>query len=125
MIDSFQIQLSAIIGDIYLTKVLKDGSMSETRRVITDEVLAIVTSWFMKHKKNMVGFKTNDGELAYLFHTTDEDKKDRIMAILKDEDPKETLSKEWIDSHVTDGHNVSTSEKVIYVEDLDQLLKSK
>ncbi|GEQ32186.1 hypothetical protein B795N_00680 [Marinilactibacillus psychrotolerans] len=86
MIDSFRIALAGLSGEIYLTKMLKGGTMSDTRRVVTDEVLGTATDWFIKNKQKMVGFKMRNDRTAYLFHTTDESKKERIMDILKEKD---------------------------------------
>lgn len=41
------------------------------------------------------------------------------------DEPKPQLTNEWINSHLTDGHNVSMGEKVIYVEDLEDFLKGR
>lgn len=40
-------------------------------------------------------------------------------------DEPETLSKEWIREHLTDGHNVETGDAVVFVEDLQNLLVLK
>lgn len=45
-----------------------------------------------------------------------------ILNIIDELDPQEVLSKEWINKHITDGHNVNLGDKVIYADDLDGVL---
>ena len=40
-------------------------------------------------------------------------------------DEPEVLSKEWIDRHITDGHNVNLGDKVVYADELDGMLVPK
>ena len=40
-------------------------------------------------------------------------------------DEPEALSKEWIDKHITDGHNVNLGDKVVYADELDGVLVPK
>ena len=47
---------------------------------------------------------------------------DDLMSIINEVDEPEVLSKEWIDEHITDGHNVNLGEKVVYADELDGLL---
>lgn len=74
-------------GEVYLARINKDGMMSDNRKVMTKEVLRAATEWFMSNKKKMIGYgELPDGSRPYLFHTTDKDKAERIIAILEEED---------------------------------------
>lgn len=44
------------------------------------------------------------------------------VAFLKSKEDKK-LTQDWINNHLTDGHNVQMGEKVIYVEHLEDLIK--
>ncbi|WP_373752431.1 hypothetical protein [Jeotgalibaca porci] len=52
----------------------------------------------------------------------DEDGINYVLNSIDELDSPEVLSKEWIDRHITDGHNVNLGDKVIYADDLDGVL---
>lgn len=84
--ENLELVNAAISGEIYLTRVNKSGIMSDIRRTITPEVLRAATEWFMTNKKKYVGYqKLSDGKCPYLFHTTDQSKAERIIAILQED----------------------------------------
>ena len=46
----------------------------------------------------------------------------QVYDLIDQLDGTEVLSKEWINKHITDGHNVILGEKVVYADDLDGVL---
>ena len=48
-----------------------------------------------------------------------------IFPLINQLDEPEVLSKEWINKHITDGHNVNLGDKVIYADDLDGVIVPK
>ena len=71
-------------GDIYLASINTNGIMSTSnRRLITEEVLASATEWFMQNNKNSIRYegRTKD-EVPSLFFTSDPKKAELIKAIL-------------------------------------------
>ncbi|EAC6754861.1 hypothetical protein K5L52_000602 [Listeria monocytogenes] len=44
---------ASISGDIYLTRMLKGGTMSDNRRIITDECLKATASWFLSNDRKV------------------------------------------------------------------------
>ncbi|MFS7438479.1 hypothetical protein [Carnobacterium maltaromaticum] len=72
-------------GDIYLASINTKGIMSTTsRRVITEEVLASATEWFLQNKKNYIQYEgRNENEQPGLFFTSDPEKAKKIIEILK------------------------------------------
>ena len=50
------------------------------------------------------------------------DLKEKIYNAIDQLDERETLSQEWIDEHITDGHNVNLGDKVVYADELDGVL---
>lgn len=76
-------------GEIYLTRILKNGAMSDSRRIITKECIRATTEWFIGNKKVMVAYPEQaDGKQPTLFYTDDKDKAKKILEILKEEDVK-------------------------------------
>ena len=55
----------------------------------------------------------------------DEDGIKNILNSIDQLDAPEVLSKEWINKHITDGHNVNLGDKVIYADELDGVLVPK
>lgn len=73
-------------GEIYLARVEIDGVMSNSRRIITDEVIDATADWFLMNKKDFVNWTPIDEEThPYLFFTTDLKKAEKIKAILEAE----------------------------------------
>lgn len=46
----------------------------------------------------------------------------QVYDLIDQLDGTEVLSKEWINKHITDGHNVTLGEKVVYADELDGVL---
>ena len=74
-------------GEIYLSKILKNGTMSDNRRIMTKECLRATTEWFMNNKNKCIQYEHpfEDGHLS-LFYTDDDEKAERILAILQEGD---------------------------------------
>lgn len=76
--------VAGISGDIYLTRVLKDRTMSLERKEVTMDVLRASTEWFMHNDKKMIQFSAKSEEVApTLFFTADPAKAEQILAILE------------------------------------------
>ena len=84
--NNLKLVVAAISGEIYLAKVLKSGLMGEQRREFTNEAIRAVMEWFMSTKSKRVTMTANDGKKVYLFHTDNNEKADRILAILQEEE---------------------------------------
>ena len=83
---NLKLVVAAISGDIYLAKVLKSGLMGAQREVFTTEAIRAVMEWFLATKSKRVSMNADAGGKVYLFHTADEDKAERILAILKEDE---------------------------------------
>lgn len=84
--EKVEIVVSSISGEVYMARVLKDGTMSESRRIVTEDCLRGTTEWFMQNKKKMVQFGTRDSNVkATIFYTGDAEKAKRILEILEEE----------------------------------------
>ncbi|EAF3980717.1 hypothetical protein C9431_08950 [Listeria monocytogenes] len=75
----------SISGDIYLTRMLKGGTMSDNRRIITDECLKATASWFLSNDRKGASWKAKGDVHPHLFFTGDLNKAKRIKAILEEE----------------------------------------
>lgn len=76
---------AAISGDIYLTRILKNGVMSDNRRIITNECLAATADWFLANDKKYTNREAIGDIHPHLFFTSDLNKAKRIKAILEEE----------------------------------------
>ncbi|MBX0320118.1 DUF7446 family protein [Shouchella clausii] len=84
--ENLKLKIAALSGEIYLARVNKNGMMSESRRIATDDCIAATTEWFIKNKKNVVVFEEQcNGLQPSLFYTDDADKSKRIEAILNED----------------------------------------
>lgn len=68
-------------GEIYMARVNNGLMSTSNRRIATQDVLRASTEWFIGNKKNMIGYE--DGHK--IFYTCDEDKAERILAILQED----------------------------------------
>ena len=71
-------------GEIYLSRRLKNGFMSDNRRIMTKECLRATTEWFMSNKKKCIQYEhpLENGHPS-LFYTDDDEKAERILKILE------------------------------------------
>ncbi|EPN8061502.1 hypothetical protein HCX58_13940 [Listeria welshimeri] len=77
---------AAVSGDIYLTRILNDGVMSDNRRIITDECLASTADWFYHNKESFTNWEAIGDVHPHLFFTGDLNKAERIKAILEEDE---------------------------------------
>ena len=82
--NNLKLVVAAMSGEIYLTKILKSGQMGSQRKEFGKETRRAVMEWFMVSKTKQVVMTADDGSKVYLFHTTDSEKADRILAILRE-----------------------------------------
>lgn len=78
--------VAGMSGKIYLAGLNKDGTMSDSRKDVTDECLRVTTEWFMKN--NQKGFRFESvlpDKDPHIFFTDNTEKAKRIIAILKEE----------------------------------------
>ncbi|EAG8559482.1 hypothetical protein CAX48_03365 [Listeria monocytogenes] len=83
--ENLKLANAAISGDIYLTRILKGGVMSDNRRIITNECLAATADWFLANDKKHTNWEAIDDVHPHLFFTGDLSKAERIKAILEEE----------------------------------------
>ncbi|EPE5826968.1 hypothetical protein HCA83_00510 [Listeria innocua] len=83
--ENLKLANAAISGDIYLTRILKNGVMSDNRRIITDECLKATASWFLSNDRKGASWKAKGDVHPHLFFTGDLNKAERIKAILEEE----------------------------------------
>ncbi|EAC3620580.1 hypothetical protein CW768_11660 [Listeria monocytogenes] len=83
--ENLKLANAAISGDIYLTRILKDGVMSDNRRIITNECLAATADWFLANDEKYTNWEAIDDVHPHLFFTGDLNKAERIKAILEEE----------------------------------------
>ncbi|EAF4459108.1 hypothetical protein CYH18_14610 [Listeria monocytogenes serotype 1/2a] len=76
---------ASISGEIYLTRILKNGVMSDNRRIITNECLAATADWFLANDKKHTNWEAINDVHPHLFFTGDLSKAERIKAILEEE----------------------------------------
>lgn len=81
--ENLELLLAGVSGEIYLTRQLKGGTMSDTRRVMTDDCLRASTEWFMRHDKKMIQYNATSAQPPTLFFTQDPAKIKQILAILE------------------------------------------
>lgn len=83
--EKLKLVVAGMSGNIYLSRILKEGVMSDSRRIITEECLAASTEWFMSNKKKMIRYQHDDPDCSpTLFYTSDPKKAEAILAILQD-----------------------------------------
>lgn len=79
--------VTALGGRIVYGNILKDGYLGNQQIEMTEDVLRATNEWFIINKKKMYGHTIDStGVIAYVFHTTDESKKERILTILEEDD---------------------------------------
>jgi len=84
--EKVELVVAGVSGEIYMARVLNDGTMSDSRRKATDDCLRATTEWFMQNKKKMLQFGTHNPDVkATLFYTGDAEKAKRILEILEEE----------------------------------------
>ncbi|EKM1338968.1 hypothetical protein PZE13_001944 [Listeria innocua] len=83
--ENLKLANAAISGDIYLTRILKNGVMSDNRRIITNECLAATADWFLTNDKSCKNWEAIGDVHPHLFFTGDLNKAERIKAILEEE----------------------------------------
>lgn len=84
--ENLKLATAAISGDIYLTRILKNGVMSDNRRIITNECLAATAEWFLSNDKSCKNWETIGDVHPHLFFTGDLNKAKRIKAILEEDE---------------------------------------
>ena len=82
--NNLKLVVAVITGEIYLTRILKNGNMSDKNKEVTNEAVVTVMEWFMWHKHHTINSKKTNGEKVWLFFTEDKEKAERIHAILKE-----------------------------------------
>ncbi|EAG2100607.1 hypothetical protein ABE813_002906 [Listeria monocytogenes] len=83
--ENLKLATAAISGNIYLTRILKNGVMSDNRRIITNECLAATADWFLANDKKYTNWEAIGDVHPHLFFTCDLNKAKRIKAILEEE----------------------------------------
>ena len=81
--NGMKLVVAAISKEIYLTKILKSGMMSDSKRNFTTEAVRSVMEWFLLNKHKVINMKKHDGEKVWMFCTEDKDKAERILAIIE------------------------------------------
>ncbi|HAP2568005.1 TPA: hypothetical protein ISX23_002833 [Listeria monocytogenes] len=84
--ENLKLANAAISGDIYLTRILKNGVMSDNRRIITNECLAATADWFLANDEKYTNWEAIDDVHPHLFFTCDLNKAERIKAILAEDE---------------------------------------
>lgn len=83
--ENLKLVVAMLSGDIYLARILKDGSMSDSRRIATDDCLRATTEWFMANNKKMISYsEDSNGKKPTLFYTDDKEKAQKILEILQE-----------------------------------------
>lgn len=83
--ENLKLVLAGMSREIYLAKILKDGTMSDSRRVVTEDCLRASAEWFMSNDKKMIAYGSHDeGIRPSLFFTKDKEKAERILKILEE-----------------------------------------
>ncbi|EGP9130182.1 TPA: hypothetical protein NR659_002699 [Listeria innocua] len=84
--ENLKLATAAISGYIYLTRILKNGVMSDNRRIITNECLAATAEWFLSNDKSCKNWEAIGAVHPHLFFTGDLNKAERIKAILEEDE---------------------------------------
>ena len=77
--DNLELHCALISGKIYLTKINKNGMMSDSGRDMTEETLRAATEWFVANDKYMTSWQSGH----HLFYTKDPKKAEQIKKILE------------------------------------------
>lgn len=82
--ENLHLVIAGVSGEIYLTRLNKNNSMSESRKIATKECLRATTEWFMKNNKYMISYETQvENQNPTLFFTDDSEKAKLILKILE------------------------------------------
>ena len=82
--NGMKLVVAAISKEIYLTKILKSGMMSDSKREFTTEAVRSVMDWFLLNKHKVINMKKHDGEKVWMFCTEDKEKAERILSIIEE-----------------------------------------
>lgn len=82
--NGMKLVVAAISKEIYLTKILKSGMMSDSKRKFTTEAVRSVMEWFLLNKHKVINMKKHDGEKVWMFCTEDKEKAERILSIIEE-----------------------------------------
>ena len=82
--NGMKLVVAAISKEIYLTKILKSGMMSDSKREFTTEAVRSVMEWFLLNKHKVINMKKHDGEKVWMFCTEDKEKAERILSIIEE-----------------------------------------
>lgn len=84
--EKVKLVVAGLSGEIYMARVNKDGGMSDSRRIATEDCLRAATEWFMANDKKMIRYNSlNENETPALFFTKDTEKAKKILDILQEE----------------------------------------
>lgn len=86
--ENLKMVIAGLSGEIYLTRILKEGVMSDSRRIATEDCLRATTEWFMKNKRTMIQYQHETTKTPSLFYTDDPEKALAILEILKPDNEK-------------------------------------
>lgn len=83
--ENVKLVVAGMSGEIYMSRILKDGTMGDSRKVATQDCLRATAEWFMKNGKKKVSYgESSDGLHPHLFFTPDKVKAERIIEILNE-----------------------------------------
>lgn len=83
--ENVKLVISAMSGEIYMARILKNGTMGDSRKVATQDCLRASAEWFMTNGKKMASYgEASDGVHPHLFFTADPDRALRINEILNE-----------------------------------------
>ena len=78
--------VAALSGRIIYGNIMQSGMLGNQRTDMTEDVLRATNEWFISNNKKMYGHTIDaDNKKSYVFHTTDEEKKERILKILEEQ----------------------------------------
>lgn len=78
--------VAALSGRIIYGNILQSGMLGNQKTDMTEDVLRATNEWFIINNKKMYGHTIDaDNKKSYVFHTTDEGKKERILKILEEQ----------------------------------------
>ena len=83
--NNLKLVVASISKEIYLTKILKSGMMSDSKREFTTEAVRSVMEWFLLNKHKVINMKKHDGEKVWMFCTEDKAKAVRILSIIEED----------------------------------------
>ena len=88
--ENVKLVLAGLSGEIYMARMNKSGFMGESRKIATEDCLRATTEWFMKNKKKVIHYgELPNGEKPHVFYTSDSEKANRIIQILKEDEQSE------------------------------------